>query len=107
MKDTVKRIREIKSAYKLLNRAEGFKTWSESEYLAALLGDIGDLSKQLLARKGFAFARKGDTEKMSRELADCLWDIFALADELGIDLDQEFSRTLKRLENKLSERKIK
>jgi NTP pyrophosphatase (non-canonical NTP hydrolase) len=97
----------IKQAYNLLNRVEGGKKWKAEEYLQGLFGDVGDLSKLLMAKKGFRFDQSADYDsKLARELADCLWSIVMIAEELDIDLEKEFSKTLTKLENKISDRKV-
>lgn len=98
--------REIRQAYNTLNRIEGYKTWGANEYAQGLSADIGDLHKLLMAKKGFAFTDKNIDEKLGRELADCIWGILALADELDVNLEQEISRMLKKLASKISDRNI-
>ncbi len=104
--DSLKRVKKIKQAYNVLNRTEGYKTWSASEYMEAFIGDVGDLSKLMLARKGYSFAQKDVDSKVARELADCLWSVLVLAEELDVDIESEFGKMLIRLEDKIHERKV-
>lgn len=104
--ESLERVKKIKQAYNVLNRTEGYKTWSANEYLQAFQGDVGDLAKLVLAQRGYAFSQKDVDTKLARELADCLWSILVLADELGIDIESDFGKMLTRLESKIQDRKV-
>lgn len=104
--ESLGRVKKIKQAYNVLNRTEGYKTWSANEYFQAFQGDVGDLAKLLLAKRGHTFAQKDVDAKLARELADCFWSILVLADELDVDLEREFERMLTRLEDKIQDRKV-
>lgn len=105
--ELIKKSRQIKTAYDRLNREEGNKVWSASEYAQGLVGDIGDLMKLIMAKRGFRFSADGGlNQKLAREIADCLWSIIIIADELDIDLEKEFLKTMRQLENKIGERKV-
>lgn len=105
--DIIKRARVIKKAYDELNRREGNKVWSISEYAEGLVGDVGDLMKLIMAKGGFRFsAEENINAALKQELADCLWGVLAIADELGINLEKEFVATMSKLENKIAERRV-
>ncbi len=104
--ELIKKVKTLKQQYHALNRLEGYKVWGTNEYLLGLQGDVGDLVKRYLAKKGFTFARKDDDTKLGEELADILWDILVIAEELDMDLEAEFAKTLKRIENKIKDRHI-
>lgn len=105
--ELITRAVKIKQAYNLLNRIEGGKRWKADEYLQGLVGDVGDLSKLLMAKKGFRFDQASDFDsKIARELSDCLWSIIMIAEELDINIEKEFEKTLAKLENKVSDRKV-
>lgn len=104
--ELIKKAKEIRQQYNVLNRLEGYKAWGGGEYAQALVGDIGDLHKLLMAKKGYWFTDKNLDEKLARELADCLWGILAVADELDVDIETEFQKTLKKLDAKISDRNV-
>ncbi len=104
--ESLQRVKKITQAYNVLNRVEGYKTWGANEYLQAFQGDVGDLAKLILARRGYAFGQTDVDAKLARELADCLWSILVLANELDVDIERELNRTLSRLEEKIGDRKI-
>lgn len=105
--EIIKRARVIKKAYSELNEREGNKVWSVSEYAEGFVGDVGDLMKLIMAKKGFRFSAEENVgAALKHELADCLWSVLVIADELGINLEKEFLATMNKLENKITERRV-
>lgn len=105
--DIIKRARTIKKAYNELNRREGNQVWSVSEYVEGFVGDVGDLMKLIMAKKGFRFSEEENVSAaLKHELADCLWSVLVIADELGINLEKELAATMNKLENKITERRV-
>jgi len=100
LKKLTKKAKEIKDAYIVLNKKEGNKKWSKSEYVQGFVGDVGDLSKLLLAKNNFRKIPDLD-KKISHELSDCLWSILIIADELDIDLESEFLNSMKELKKRI------
>jgi len=95
-----KKAKEIKDAYMVLNKKEGRKKWSKSEYVQGFVGDVGDLSKLIMAKNNFRHIEDVD-KKISHELSDCLWSILIIADELDIDLESEFLNSMKELKKRI------
>jgi NTP pyrophosphatase (non-canonical NTP hydrolase) len=77
--------RDVALAYKQSNTFKGRQPWSIDQYMAGFVGDVGDLSKLVMAKAGYREA-DGVDERIAHELADCLWSILIIADELGVDL---------------------
>lgn len=109
-KELSKKAKEIKDAYAQLNRREGKKVWKASEYAQGLVGDVGDLVKLIMAKNNFRSgvgdaknAKKLERE-LRHELADCLWSVMAIAQELDIDLEKEFLINMDYLRQKLYEK---
>lgn len=91
---------EIRKKYDLLNQQKRNVTWSEQDLMAGFVGDVGDLSKIIMAKHGLRAMDNVD-EKLAHELADCLWSILVLADKYNIDLAGEFIRTMDTLEARI------
>lgn len=105
--EIIKRARAIKKAYDALNRREGNRGWGVSEYTQGLVGDVGDLMKLIMAKRGFRFSEEENVvAALKHELADCLWSVLMIADELGINLEKEFLATMSKLENKITEHRV-
>ena len=106
LQDLITRARVIREAYSVLNRTEGSRNWGANEYVQGLVGDVGDLAKIMMAKQGYRFADSDVDRELERELADCLWSIIAISDELDIDIENAFLRNLNQLEEKISDRKL-
>jgi len=75
---------EVAGLYDKLNVAEGRKPWTVSDYMAGYVGDVGDLSKLVMAREGKRDIADVDA-KIKHELDDNLWSLLVLYEKLGYD----------------------
>ena len=106
-KEIIKKAKKIKDDYARLNKVEGYKPWGLEEHVQGLVGDVGDLTKLMMAINGFRFSdNKGIDSGMAKELADCLLSVVMIAGELNIDLEKELLKNIKKLEDGISERKV-
>ncbi len=87
---------QVQEAYRELNQKQGHQRWEAAEYMQGLVGDVGDLAKLVMAKNGFRHADDLDA-RIAHELADCLWAILVLANELNVDLEQAFTKTVQDL----------
>jgi NTP pyrophosphatase (non-canonical NTP hydrolase) len=69
------------------------RRWTAEEIMLGFVGDVGDLAKLVQGKAGVRPTPDLD-EKVAHELADCLWCVFTLADEYGVDLEWSFSETM-------------
>lgn len=90
---------EVRARYDALNAGRGV-IWDEQNFMAGFVGDVGDLSKIIMAKHGLRHMDNID-EKLAHELSDCLWSILILADIYKIDLPQEFMNTMDMLEKRI------
>lgn len=88
--------REVALAYRQKNISEGRYPWGIDQYVAGFVGDVGDLSKLIMARSGYREMECPD-ERIRHELADCLWSILVIADELEIDLASVYQKNMDSL----------
>jgi NTP pyrophosphatase (non-canonical NTP hydrolase) len=65
--------------------------------MAGFVGDVGDLSKIIMAKNGHR-AMDDIDEKLKHELSDCLWSILVLANYYDIDLESQFVKSMDELE---------
>jgi len=94
----------VRAKYDQLNEQKRGITWNEQAFMAGFVGDVGDLSKIIMAKHGLRDMENVD-EKLAHELADCLWSVLVLADKYKIDLASEFMKTMvglnERIDNEL------
>jgi NTP pyrophosphatase (non-canonical NTP hydrolase) len=68
--------------------------------MAGFVGDVGDLSKLVMAKANLRHISDVDA-KIAHELADCLWSVLVIADRLDVDLEDAFSKTMAELDGRL------
>jgi len=98
--DIVKRAVEIRHKYDKLNQEKRGVVWNEQQLMAGFVGDVGDLSKIIMAKHGLREMEDVDS-KLAHELADCLWSIVVLANKYKIDLASEFMKTMNELDKRI------
>lgn len=92
---------EISNLYDKLNKQKGQKIWDSQAVMAGFVGDVGDLSKLIMAKNNLRSKDNVD-EKLAHELSDCLWSILILASKLDIDLAHSFMKTMDSIELKIT-----
>lgn len=90
----------ISQKYDLLNEKRGV-VWTERDFMAGFVGDVGDLSKLVMAKDGVRQIDDTDN-KLAHELCDCLWSVLILANKYNVDLESEFVKTMDQLSERIS-----
>lgn len=90
----------ISAKYDQLNQEKRGHTWDEQQLMAGFVGDVGDLSKIIMAKHGLRTMGDID-EKLAHELSDCLWSVLVLASKYDIDLASEFMKTMNSLDKRI------
>jgi NTP pyrophosphatase (non-canonical NTP hydrolase) len=99
--DLLKRAVEIRNKYDELNKVKRNIRWNEQQLMAGFVGDVGDLSKIIMAKHGLRDMDNVD-EELAHELSDCLWSVLVLASKYNIDLASEFMKTMDGLEERIA-----
>lgn len=76
------------------------RPWTTSETMLGFTNDVGTLSRLVMEEAQLRPARADLAASIEHEIADCLWSILTLADELNVDVEAALSR----LEAGISER---
>jgi len=100
LEELQKRAVEIRDKYDSLNKQQRGITWNEQQLMAGFVGDVGDLSKIIMAKHGLR-AMENIDDKLAHELSDCLWSILVLASKYNIDLTKEFQKTMVELDARI------
>ena len=98
--DLLKRAVEIRTKYDKLNQEKRGVTWNEQQLMAGFVGDVGDLSKIIMAKHGLRAMDDVDA-KLAHELSDCLWSVLVLASKYDIDIASEFLKTMDSLDKRI------
>jgi len=91
---------EIRKKYDQLNQTQQGVSWNEQQLMAGFVGDVGDLSKIIMAKHGLR-AMDDIDQKLAHELSDCLWSILVLASKYNIDLASAFMKTMDELDARI------
>lgn len=97
--DIIKRAVAVRAKYDSYNANRGV-AWNEQNLMSGFVGDVGDLSKIIMAKHGLRDMEDVDS-KLAHELSDCLWSILVLADKYQIDLAEEFNKTMNQLDKRI------
>ncbi len=95
-----KRAVEIRKKYDKLNHSKRGVVWNEQQLMAGFVGDVGDLSKIIMAKHGLRAMDDVDN-KLAHELSDCLWSVMVLSSKYDINLSEEFMKTMDELDKKI------
>lgn len=95
----------IRDHYNELQDKDGQKRWTASERMSGFVGDVGALSKLIMAKQGLRRGPESLDAELAHEVADCLWSVIVIADELGIDLEAEFNKTTDELHKRIERQK--
>ncbi|WP_058303754.1 MazG nucleotide pyrophosphohydrolase domain-containing protein [Gorillibacterium timonense] len=83
---------EFQQYVKEYSKLKGFDTSTIEQRMLYLMTEVGELAKEVL---NVSFAPEEEkSENLGFEMYDVVWNIFDLANKLGIDLDQAFKKKL-------------
>jgi NTP pyrophosphatase (non-canonical NTP hydrolase) len=91
---------QIRELFAAREQARGGRSWTREELMQGFVGDVGDLTKLVMAKAGARPIADVD-RKLAHELSDCLWSVLVLARAYDVDLEKEFLRTMNELEAKM------
>lgn len=90
----------VREKYNQLNARDHGGAWDGDKLMAGFVGDVGDLSKIIMAKSGHR-AMDDIDEKLRHELSDCLWSVLVLANYYDIDLESQFIKSMNELETRV------
>lgn len=93
----------IHDLYDQLNLRERGRVWTREEFMLGFVGDVGDLSKLVMAAEG-AREMPGGRAALEHELAACLWSVLILAHRYNVDLEAAFHRAMAELDTAINTR---
>lgn len=94
------RAAEVRAQFAALEKKKYGKEWDTLALAAGFVGDVGDLTKLIMARQGLRDIPDLPT-RLDHEFADCLWSLLVLARDCGVDLESAFGRTMQELEQRI------
>ncbi len=95
----------IKNKYRQLNKQDGHKSWTVTDYMSGFVKDVGDLSKLIMIKQGLRGGSDNIDHDLEHEIGDCFWSLFVICDELGIKTEKAIETMLRDLESRFKEAK--
>ena len=74
----------------------GVRYFSELTNMAILTEEVGELARQMARTYGDQSFKHGETPNLGDEMADVLWVLLCLANQTGIDLEEELRRNIEK-----------
>jgi NTP pyrophosphatase (non-canonical NTP hydrolase) len=84
----------------------GVRYFSELTNMACLTEEVGELARVMARKYGDQSFKDNEKEDLGEEMADILWVLLCLANQTGINLTEEFLKTLEKKTNRDSLRHI-
>ena len=89
----------LSGAQKLVDqwvKTYGVRYFSELTNMAILTEEVGELERQMARTYGDQSFKQGETPNLGDEIADVLWVLLCLANQTGIDLEEELRRNIEK-----------
>ena len=99
----------LSGAQKLVDqwvKTYGVRYFSELTNMAILTEEVGELARQMARTYGDQSFKQGETPNLGDEMADVLWVLLCLANQTGIDLEEELRRNIEKKTNRAKTRHI-
>ena len=72
----------------------GVRYFSELTNMACLTEEVGELARVIARKYGDQSFKAGEKENLGEEMADVLWVLICLANQTGVDLTDEFEKSM-------------
>ena len=89
----------LSGAQKLVDqwvKTYGVRYFSELTNMAILTEEVGELARQMARTYGDQSFKQGETPNLGDDMADVLWVLLCLANQTGIDLEEELRRNIEK-----------
>ena len=89
----------IKEAQEAVDRwihEYGVRYFSELTNMAVLTEEVGELARVMARKYGDQSFKPGEKENLGEEMADVLWVLVCLANQTGVDLTEEFEKSIQK-----------
>lgn len=97
-------IAEAQQAVDQWIKAYGVRYFSELTNMACLTEEVGELARVMARRYGDQSFKPGEKDNAGEEMADVLWVLCCLANQTGVDLTEEFCKSIEKKTRRDAER---
>ena len=74
----------------------GVRYFSELTNMTVLTEEVGELARVMARKYGDQSFKPGEKDNLGEEMADIFWVVCCLANQTGVDLTQEFRKSIEK-----------
>ncbi len=74
----------------------GVRYFSELTNMACLTEEVGELARLMARKYGDQSFKEGEKQDLGEEMADILWVLICLANQTGVNLTEEFIKSIEK-----------
>lgn|SRR5574344_786229 len=78
----------------------GVRYFNELTNMACLTEEVGELARVIARKYGEQSFKEGETSNLGEEIADILWVLICLANQTGINITEEFKKSMEKKTNR-------
>ncbi len=97
-------IKEAQNAVDAWIRQYGVRYFSELTNMTVLTEEVGELARVMARKYGDQSFKEGEKDNMGEEIADILWVLCCIANQTGIDITEEFEKSIDKKTKRDKER---
>lgn len=101
LRELTDRAVEMRKRFRRLEEAKYGRPWSVQEVAIGLASDVGDVLRLVMAVTGRRDIANAEA-RLPGEMADCLWSLLVIAEELQIDLEKAFLDTIAEISSQIA-----
>ncbi len=99
-------IKEAQDAVDAWIKQYGVRYFSELTNMTVLTEEVGELARVMARKYGEQSFKEGEKDNMGEEIADILWVLCCIANQTGIDITEEFKKSIDKKTKRDKERHI-
>ena len=89
-------IKEAQQAVDQWIKTYGVRYFSELTNMTVLIEEVGELARVMARKYGDQSFKPGEKENLGEEMADVLWVLLCLANQTGVDLNEELLKSIEK-----------
>ena len=89
-------IKEAQQAVDQWIKTYGVRYFSELTNMAVLTEEVGELARVMARKYGDQSFKEGEKDNLGEEMADVLWVLICLANQIGVDLTEELKKSIEK-----------
>lgn len=89
-------IKEAQTAVDSWIKEYGVRYFSELTNMTVLTEEVGELARVMARKYGDQSFKEGEEDNMGKEIADIFWVLCCIANQTGIDITEEFKKSIEK-----------